>query len=150
MARVLRHVLRVFALLSLVLCLVSVALLAPGVAPKSFSTRWFIAGVEHGTLVIGWWPAAPYRPAWAGQVSRLDLRYTRWSDGSAEIDLPLWLPAGLFMAMTVLAALFAARAGRRRLNDLSHPRGFDLLAAPIPVPATSPQRPLTAAADAEP
>src|SRR5215204_4166513 len=45
------------------------------------------ARLDHGKACVSWQPRTPYRPPWAGQVTRLGVRYTRWSDGSAEVGL---------------------------------------------------------------
>ena len=55
---------------------------------------------------FSWRPRTPYRPDWAGQVARLGFRYTRWSDGSGEVAVPLWAPLA---ASCVLG--WAARRG---------------------------------------
>jgi hypothetical protein len=43
-------------------------------------------------------PAVEYRPVWAGQVTRLGLRYTRWSNGTWDLGVPLRGAAVVFGA----------------------------------------------------
>ena len=44
-------------------------------------TRAIALRFDDRKLYLSWQPKTPYRPAWAGQVNRRGLRYTRWSDG---------------------------------------------------------------------
>jgi hypothetical protein len=78
-------------------------------------------------IFVSWRPLAPYRPTWAGQTNRYGFRYTRWSDGSAEIGLPLWLPAAFFTTLTLAAARLARP---RKSKGLCPHCGYDLRATP--------------------
>src|SRR5215218_8419094 len=61
---------------------------------------------------LSWKPAAEFRPPWAGQINRNGFRYTRWSNGSAEVGGPLWVPAVLLGAVGIGAAAAAWRTRR--------------------------------------
>ena len=87
-------------------------------------------GIERGKLVAAWSPATPYRPPWAGQVSRYGFRYTRWSDGSGEADLPLWAAAVAFAAAALVTRTLVGRVGRGDAKGHCPECGYDLRATP--------------------
>jgi hypothetical protein len=128
-----RRVLNLLAMLSLVLCIASAvgqfarATAGPLTVPRGPT---LLVGFELGKLVVGWQPVAPYRPAWAGQVQRRGVRYTRWSDGSGEVEVPLWTVAALFAAAAIATRLLARRTGRRVADGHCVGCGYDLRATP--------------------
>jgi hypothetical protein len=63
------------------------------------------ARVHESQLCVSWAPKPPYRPAWAGQINRHGVRYTRWSDASAEVRIPLLYPAAGFALLTLITLL---------------------------------------------
>jgi hypothetical protein len=65
--------------------------------------------LADGRLHLGWRPLTPQRPTWAGQSTRHGFHFTRWSDGSADLGLPLWLAALAFAALASLTAYTARR-----------------------------------------
>jgi hypothetical protein len=67
------------------------------------------AGVDEAKLCVAWRFTVPARPAWAGQVNRLGFRYTRWSDGSGEVRVPLLALAAGFGVVGVAAYVVARR-----------------------------------------
>jgi hypothetical protein len=84
-------------------------------------------------LYVSWQPSTAYRPAWAGQVNRLGVRYTRWSNGSGEVGVPIAFFAGVFVVLAVAAGLVARKLRRRayaRANKLCPKCGYDLRATP--------------------
>ena len=87
-------------------------------------------GLDDGRCTCYWRPRAEYRPAWAGQVNRLGFRYTRWSNGSGEVRIPLWVFA--IVAMLVALPATAVAIVRHRRSKPGHcPRcGYDLRATP--------------------
>src|SRR5213592_2592333 len=130
MIRGLLHLLTALMLTLCVACVVgqltpgAVLLIPPNTA------RPVAAGVERGNLVVGWWAGVKYRPAWAGQVNRCGVRYTRWSDGSGEVDIPLWFPAAAFAALALGAAALAVRSRRAEGAGRRAGCGYDLRATP--------------------
>jgi hypothetical protein len=128
-----RRLLNLLAVLSLVMCVASaVGQLARVTAGPLTITRGptLLFGVELGKLVVGRRPAAPYRPAWAGQVQRCGFRYTRWSDGSDETEVPLWAVAAVSLAAAPAARVLARRAGRGVADGHCVGCGYDLRATP--------------------
>ena len=91
----------------------------------------FTLGVrlDHGSAYFSWRPGAEYRPAWAGQVNRFGFRYTRWSNGSGEVGVPLWAPA-LAAATAATAAGAVSRSRRRASRGRCRRCGYDLRATP--------------------
>ena len=87
------------------------------------------ARLDAGKAYVSWQPRTPHRPPWAGQVNRLGVRYTRWSDGSAEVGVPL-MP--LALAGAVLAFGFTAMWIKRRRPPPGRCRrcGYDVRATP--------------------
>ena len=82
------------------------------------------ARLDEDRAFVSWRPAAEYRPAWAGQVNRWRFRYTRWSDGSGEVGVPLWAIGGVAAGVAVLAVV-----PRRRPKSWQCPTcGYDLTA----------------------
>ena len=67
--------------------------------------------------------AVEYRPTWAGQVTRLGFRYTRWSNGTWDLGVPLRGAAVVFGTAGVATG---AALLRRRLRAL---RGFPVSAS---------------------
>jgi hypothetical protein len=68
-------------------------------------------------VFVSWEPRVEYRPTWAGQVNRYGFRYTRWSNGSAEIGVPLNVVAIAFaMLGCSLRPLVGASAARTRAS----------------------------------
>jgi hypothetical protein len=68
-------------------------------------------------------PAAPFRPAWAGQLTRLGCRYTRWSNGTWDFGVPLAGAAVMFGVVGITCgALLRWRRGRG-------PKGFPVFSA---------------------
>lgn len=91
----------------------------------------FTMGVrlDGGSAYVSWRPRIPYRPARAGQVNRVGVRYTRWSDGSAEVGIPLDAMALAGVTVASVCAMLTmqrprASAGRCRRT------GYDLRATP--------------------
>src|SRR5687768_16659257 len=96
-------------------------------------TRAIALRFDDRKLYLSWQPKTPYRPAWAGQVNRCGLRYTRWSDGAAEVGAPMTFPAAAFAAIALIAGLLARRLRRRaqaRAKNLCPTCGYDLRATP--------------------
>ncbi len=60
---------------------------------------WATAGtfVVVGRLFLAWQPATPYRPAWAGQTNHYGFRYNRYSNGDANISIPLSYLMALYL-----------------------------------------------------
>jgi hypothetical protein len=84
-------------------------------------------------VYVSWRPASEYPPAWAGQVNRFGVRYTRWSNGSGEVGVPIAFVAAIFIIMAIAANLVARRLRRRahaRANNLCPHCGYDLRASP--------------------
>ena len=50
---------------------------------------------------------------WAGQITRYGVRYTRWSDGSAELEAPAAYPAAAFALLALTTTLLARRLSRK-------------------------------------
>ena len=127
------RLLNLLAVLSLVLCLASAAgQFARVTAGPLTLTRGptLLVGLDLGKLVVGRRPTAPYRLAWAGQVQRCGFRYTRWSDGSDETDVPLWAVAALSAAAALAARVLARRADRGVADGRCVGCGYDLRATP--------------------
>ena len=86
--------------------------------------------LDDGKCRVYWHPRTEYRPPWAGQVNRFGFRYTRWSDGSGEVGVPLWV----FALIAILIALpsTAIAIARYRRTTAAHCRhcGYDLRATP--------------------
>jgi len=128
-----RRLLNLLAVLSLVLCLAcAVGAFARATAGPWTLTRGptLLVGLDLGQLVVGRRPAAAYRPAWAGQVQRCGFRYTRWSDGSVETDVPLWAVAALSAPAALASRVLARRAGRGVADGRCAGCGYDLRATP--------------------
>jgi predicted RNA-binding Zn-ribbon protein involved in translation (DUF1610 family) len=122
--------------MSLLLCLACVVALGVGGTARFVSyrdTRAFMVGVDNESLFVGW-RLFVYRPPWAGQVSRFGFRYTRWSDNSAELSLPLWLPAAAFAVTGLGAGTLAFRHRRSKAPGLCIHCGYDLRATPEKCP----------------
>ena len=86
--------------------------------------------LDDGRVFVSWSPAVEYRPPWAGQVNRYHFRYTRWSNGSAEVGVPMWAPA-VVCSIVALGSGAVARSKRRRAGHGMCPRcGYDLRATP--------------------
>ena len=84
-------------------------------------------------IFVSWRPLTPYRPAWAGQTNRLGFRYTRWSNGSAEIGVPLWFTTAL-LTTPALTAAYLARRPRLTRPGACRNCGYDLRATPSRCP----------------
>ena len=105
-----------------ILCVVACALAAACVGAAMVSRgdgyiirseagrRGFAVGFRllDGRAFVSWKPGDEYRPRWAGQINRMGFRYTRWSNGSGEVGVPLWVPACLFGAAGLAAGAMAA------------------------------------------
>ena len=88
------------------------------------------ARLRDGRLWLGWRPRVAYRPEWAGQVNRGGFRYTRWSDGSGQVGVPVWVVA-LAFAVAATSAEAVHRVRRRRSgHGLCRNCGYDLRATP--------------------
>jgi hypothetical protein len=62
--------------------------------------------IYDGNLSLSWEPRVPYRPEWAGQVSRHGFRHSVYSDGSWNLSVPLGVVGTLHAVMIVfLSAL---------------------------------------------
>ena len=86
--------------------------------------------LDDGRVFVSWSPAVEYRPPWAGQVNRLHFRYTRWSNGSAEVGVPMWALGTMFLAIACATGA-GVRSKRRRAARGMCPRcGYDLRATP--------------------
>jgi hypothetical protein len=85
--------------------------------------------LDNGKAYVSWRPRTPHRPAWAGQVNRLGFRYTRWSNGSAEVGVPL---VAVALAATLVAAACTALEIKRRRAPAGKCLvcGYDLRATP--------------------
>jgi hypothetical protein len=130
--RILQIPLYATAAISLAACLVFVVL--HFAAPRgglALNLRERIGGrVDDGKLLVGWAPTTPRRPAWAGQINRYGFRYSRWSDGSAELGVPLWFAAAAFAALCLGMRTLARRSGRTAPAGLCPACGYDLRATP--------------------
>ena len=134
MYRLRRILLITLAILSLTLTLASATLLLTASEKSHWSTKPItprsIALRQDGQQIfLSWRPTTPYRPPWAGQTNRHGFRYTRWSDGSAEIGVPLWFNTALFTILTLITTRLA-RPRRRKSPGLCPHCGYDLRATP--------------------
>ena len=80
------------------------------------------ARVDGDRAFVSWRPAAEYRPPWAGQVNRWRFRYTRWSDGSGEVGVPVWAIG----AVASVAGTVACFPRRRSKAHQCPACGYDL------------------------
>ena len=120
MRRRLRIALLWIGLGSLLLCAACIALgaLAPELTLLSRAGPHAVdARVHESQLCISWSPRPPYRPAWAGQINRHGVRYTRWSDASAEVRIPLLFPAAAFAGLALATLLPALMLRPRRPTE---------------------------------
>ena len=127
-----RRFLIALALTSLLLCAASTVALATGGTARFVSyrdTRMVAVGIDSGTVFVGWRYSVG-RPPWAGQRSRWGLRYTRWSDNSAEVTVPLWLPAWVSAATGLGAGSLVFKRPRGKAPGLCARCGYDLRATP--------------------
>ena len=85
--------------------------------------------VFNKAVFFSWEPRVEYRPAWAGQINRYGFRYTRWSNGSAEIGVPLNVIAIAFALGGLCIATLGWRK-RRTETGLCPACGYDLRATP--------------------
>ena len=92
-------------------------------------------GISQRKLMISWEPAEPWAPgsAWAGQTNHYGFRYNRYSDGSANFWVPLWIIAGVTTAGTFVIGrpvILSWRRERRESKNLCAGCGYDLRATP--------------------
>jgi len=127
-----RQFLNALAVTSLLLSAACTVALATGGTARFDSyrdTRMVAVGIDNGAFYVGW-RFSVYRPPWAGQVSRSGFRYTRWSENSAEVTVPLWLPALIFGTTALGAGAMAFKRPRRKAPGLCAGCGYDLRATP--------------------
>jgi hypothetical protein len=121
------------AALSLALCAACVFFQVKGGERGLISTsgpRGIEVRTYGGKLVVSWRAVVPNRPAWAGQINRYGFRYTRWSDGSGEVGMPLWLAAAVLAVMGVGIVYLARPARAGRAAGRCAGCGYDLRATP--------------------
>jgi hypothetical protein len=92
-------------------------------------------GIAQRKLMISWEPAEPWAPgsAWAGQTNHFGFRYNRYSDGSANFWVPLWIIAGVASVATYAIGrpvVIGWRRERRELKNLCPTCGYDVRATP--------------------
>jgi hypothetical protein len=104
------------------------------------------ARLADGRALVSWKLAVERRPAWAGQINRLGFRYTRWSNGSGEFGLPLWVPASLLVVISFIAGAVAEAQRRRSGRGRCAKCGYDLRASPRRCPECGTAVPTAAAA----
>ena len=104
------------------------------------------ARLSDGCGLVSWKPALEHRPPWAGQINRLGFRYTRWSDGSGELGVPLWAAAVLFGTAGFTTGLLALRPRRDASRGHCAQCGYDLRASPGRCPECGKTVPTTATA----
>jgi hypothetical protein len=131
--RLVRRTLIVCAALSLALCAVCIVLQVTGLkrrVPAPPGARSAEVQVYGGKLFVSWRAVSAYRPAWAGQINRYGFRYTRWSDGSGEVGMPLWMAAAVLAVMGVGIVYLARPAKAVRATGRCAGCGYDLRATP--------------------
>jgi hypothetical protein len=129
---------RWWAILCIAACAGALACLAAGVLSHHYQPvlvseagkPGFALGarMSDGRAFVSWKLAAERRPAWAGQINRLGFRYTRWSNGSGEVGVPLWLPSSLLVLFGFIAGA-QHRRSRRGWGRCAN-CGYDLRASP--------------------
>ena len=126
--------------LAVVCCLISLILLGFSVipVPRYLTLVGPIGaplelGIAQRRLMISWDPLEPPPPgAWAGQTNHFGFRYNRYSDGSANFWIPLWLfavPMTLASFMITRPLVIQWRRDQRGLN-ICPTCGYDLRATP--------------------